>query len=168
MGDVVKRAKSPQEALQSLMRLCARAERSTGDAMRLMARWGVVESDARAVVARLVADRFIDDRRYVECFVREKVNLGGWGAYKIKTSLRRKGISQDIVAEVVEPMLGEVDMASRLTNLMQRKIKSIKAKNAYDLKAKLVRFGASRGFDMALSIECASTLVGEIDEEFFD
>ena len=33
----VKRAKTAQQALESLMRLCARAERSSGDAMRLMA-----------------------------------------------------------------------------------------------------------------------------------
>ena len=32
------KSKSAEEALSSLMRLCARAERSSGDAMRLMIR----------------------------------------------------------------------------------------------------------------------------------
>ncbi len=47
-----KRDKTPQQALQSLMRMCARSERSSGDALRLMRRWGLGEEDARKVLAR--------------------------------------------------------------------------------------------------------------------
>ena len=57
----VKKDKTPQQALQSLMRMCARSERSSGDALRLMKRWGVTDEEARKVLARLQADRFIDD-----------------------------------------------------------------------------------------------------------
>ena len=63
--------KSKEQALESLMRLCARAERSSGDAMRLMARWGVASSDRHEVLQRLLSERFIDDRRYAEAYIRE-------------------------------------------------------------------------------------------------
>ena len=79
----VKRAKTAQQALESLMRLCARAERSSGDAMRLMASWQVPPQEREGVLQRLKADKFIDDRRYAEAFVREKINLSAWGRYKI-------------------------------------------------------------------------------------
>ncbi|MEG1612521.1 MAG: RecX family transcriptional regulator, partial [Alistipes sp.] len=36
-----RRPKTPEQALTSLMRLCARAEKSSGDALRLMRTWGV-------------------------------------------------------------------------------------------------------------------------------
>ena len=84
----VKKDKTPQQALQSLMRLCARSEHSSGDALRLMKRWGVADDEARKVLSRLQSERFIDDARYAEAFVRDKLNLSGWGAYKIKMSLR--------------------------------------------------------------------------------
>ena len=45
-----KRDKTPDEALAALMRLCARAEKSEGDARRLMRGWGVAEKDAAAMV----------------------------------------------------------------------------------------------------------------------
>ena len=61
-----KRDKTPDEALAALMRLCARAEKSEGDARRLMRGWGVAEKDAEQVLGRLVRDRFIDDSRYAE------------------------------------------------------------------------------------------------------
>ena len=55
--------------------------------------WGVAEKDAEQVLGRLVRDRFIDDSRYAEAFVREKLRLSGWGEYKIRTALQRKGVS---------------------------------------------------------------------------
>ena len=75
-----KRTKTPEQSLQSLMRMCARSERSSGDALRLMKRWGVADEDARKVLQRLQNERFIDDSRFAEAFVRDKINLSGWGA----------------------------------------------------------------------------------------
>ena len=92
-----KRTKTPEQALTSLMRLCARAEKSEGDARRLMRGWGLAERDAEAVLARLVRERFIDDTRYAEAFVREKLRLSGWGEYKIRTALQRKGIRREVI-----------------------------------------------------------------------
>jgi regulatory protein len=148
------------------MRLCSRAERSSGDALRLMRRWGVGEVDARRVLARLQEERFIDDSRFAEMFTREKLNLSGWGSYKIKASLRQKGITQDIIAEVVEPMLGESDTESRLTELLQRKVRSVKGSSDYEIKTKLIRFALSRGFEMEVAQRCASNIIKGVDEDF--
>ena len=157
----VKRDKTPQQALQSLMRMCARSERSSGDALRLMKRWGVADDDARKVLARLQSERFIDDARYAEAFVRDKLNLSGWGAYKIKMSLRAKGISREVIEEVVAPMIEATDMTERLEEMMQRKMRTLKYSSPYDAKIKLIRFAASRGYDMEQAIECASKIVAE-------
>lgn len=157
----VKRDKTPQQALQSLMRMCARSERSSGDALRLMKRWGVADDEARRVLARLQSERFIDDARYAEAFVRDKLNLSGWGAYKIKMSLRAKGVSREVIDEVVAPMLETTDMTERLKEIMQRKMRTLKYTSPYDAKSKLIRFAASRGYDMEQAIECASRIVKE-------
>ena len=157
----VKKDKTPQQALQSLMRMCARSERSSGDALRLMKRWGVADDEAKKVLARLQADRFIDDARYAEAFVRDKLNLSGWGAYKIKMSLRAKGVSQGIINEVVAPMIAETDMSERLEEVMRRKLRTLKYSSAYEAKGKLIRFAASRGYDLDDAVECASKIVTE-------
>jgi regulatory protein len=157
----VKRDKSPQQALQSLMRMCARSEHSSGDALRLMKRWGVADDEARKVLSRLQSERFIDDARYAEAFVRDKLNLSGWGAYKIKMSLRAKGVSHEIIEEVVAPMIEATDMTERLEEIMQRKLRTLKYSSPYDAKTKLIRFAASRGYDLEQAVECASRVVGE-------
>ena len=162
----VKKDKTPQQALQSLMRMCARSERSSGDALRLMKRWGVTDEEARKVLARLQADRFIDDARFAEAFVRDKLNLSGWGAYKIKMSLRAKGVSRDIIEEVVAPMFEATDMEERLEDIMQRKMRTLKFSSPYDAKTKLIRFAVSRGYDMELVLRCASKIVKGVEDEF--
>ena len=154
-----KRTKSPQQALQSLMRMCARSERSSGDALRLMKRWGVADDEARKVLARLQAERFIDDRRFAEAFVRDKLNLSGWGAYKIKMSLRAKGVAREIIEEVASTMIEATDMKERLEEIMQRKLHTLKYSSTYEAKTKLIRFAASRGYDIEEAVECASKIL---------
>ena len=154
-----KRTKTPQQALQSLMRMCARSERSSGDALRLMKRWGVADDETRKVLTRLQAERFIDDRRFAEAFVRDKLNLSGWGAYKIKMSLRTKGVTREIIEEVVSQMIEATDMKERLEEIMQRKLRTLRYSSTYEAKTKLIRFAASRGYDIEEAIECASKIL---------
>ena len=141
------------------MRMCARSERSSGDALRLMKRWGVADDEARKVLARLQAERFIDDRRFAEAFVRDKLNLSGWGAYKIKMSLRAKGVAREIIEEVASTMIEATDMKERLEEIMQRKLRTLKYSSTYEAKTKLIRFAASRGYDIEEAVECASKIL---------
>lgn len=143
----IKRNKTADEALASLMRLCARAERSSGDALRLMQNWGVNKNEQQEVLQRLIKERFIDDRRYAEAFIREKCNLSAWGRYKIQSALKRKGIASDIIAEALAE-LNPTDNKKRLQDRLQTKIKHIKYDTAYQLKTKLIRYALSLGFEM--------------------
>ena len=157
-----KRDKTPDEALAALMRLCARAEKSEGDARRLMRGWGVAEKDAEQVLGRLVRDRFIDDSRYAEAFVREKLRLSGWGEYKIRTALQRKGVSK----ERIDAALSQADrpaMGERLAQQLERKARTVKYASQYELKTRLIRYGLSLGYDYEAVMDAASAMVRETD-----
>ena len=158
-----RRDKTPDEALAALMRLCARAEKSESDARRLMRGWGLTDRDAGQVLAKLVRDRFIDDGRYAEAFVREKLRLSGWGAYKIRTALQRKGIPKELIDAALAQADG-TDMGERLTQMLARKARTAKAATPYDLKTKLIRYGLSLGYEYETVIEAVSAMVRETDE----
>ena len=143
----LKRDKTADEALASLMRLCARAERSSGDALRLMQNWGVSKNEQQEVLQRLINEQFIDDRRYAEAFVREKIRLSAWGKYKITAALKRKGIADDIITETLAELTPS-DNKKRLQDRLQAKIKHIKYDTEYQLKTKLIRYALSLGFEM--------------------
>lgn len=125
--------------------------------------WGLTEEQIREVLARLVQERFIDDARYTEAFVREKLHLSGWGVYKIRAALQRKGIA----ARLIDAALGRLDregMAVRLREQLQRKIRTVRSTTPRELKTKLIRYGLSLGYEYDSVFECVSELVKN-DEE---
>ena len=128
------------------MRLCARSEKSSGDALRLMQQWQVPQAERQGVLERLVKDRFIDDGRYAEAYVREKSRLSGWGARKIAMQLRQKGVSQAIIDEALGQLDSNVELP-RLVEKLRRKIRTTKYTSDYELRGKLMRYALSLGFD---------------------
>lgn len=141
-----RKAKTPEQALSSLMRLASRAEKSSGDALRLMRGWGVDAAEQQKVLKKLTDLKFIDDSRYARAYVREKSGLNGWGAHKIRRMLAAKGIERGII----ERALGEVERgaaAGKLHDMLARKMRTAKAADSYQLKGKLMRYGLSLGYD---------------------
>lgn len=155
-----RKTKSAEQAYASLMRLCARAEKSTGDAMRLMHTWGVPQSERQGVVDRLVAERFIDNRRYAEAYSREKSQLSGWGARKIALQLRQKGVESAIIEDITR-MLDDADAPARLEARLRRKLRTTKASSGYELRVKLLRYAATLGYDYDVSYAVVDKIIGE-------
>lgn len=157
-----RRTRTADEAYTALARLCARAEKSSGDARRLMRTWGVPEGEREGVLQRLLRERFIDDRRYASAFVRDKIALSGWGPYKISTALAAKGVAR----EIIEEALGECDrskMDSRLDQMLQRKLNSLRGGTSYERRAKLMRYGLSLGYNYSIVADKVEELIKEID-----
>lgn len=164
-GKTIKQptAKSAEEALSSLMRLCARAERSSGDAMRLMARWRVTAEQRQQVLQRLIDERFIDDRRYAEAFIREKTNLSAWGEYKIRATLRTKGIAEQVINEVLAKA-DSLHNIERLRERLKKKSRSIKADSPYQFKTKLIRYALSLGYPTEIAMESVESITKELNQ----
>lgn len=165
-----RKTKSPEQALTALQYLCARGEKSSGDAFRLLRGWGVEGQQAEEVVAALLRDRFIDDRRYAEAYVREKSRLSGWGGYKIRQGLMRKGVARPLIEEALRQISPE-EGADRLQELLERKLRGVKARDRYDLRTKLIRYALSRGYDFEQVGEQVDRLLKRKDltcDTFFD
>ena len=159
-----RQPKTAAQALQSLMRLAARSEKSSGDALRLMQRWEVPVAERQGVLQKLIDNRFIDDRRYAEAYVREKSRLAGWGARKIAMQLRGKGIAQETIKEALTQLDGD-DTKQRLVDKLRRKLKTTKAMSQYELRGKLLRYALSQGFDYEQASEAVASVVADCDEE---
>lgn len=158
-----KRTKTPEQALAALMRLAARSEKSSGDAMRLMQNWGVEPAARQGVLQKLIDNKFIDDRRYTEAFVRDKMRFSGWGTFKLRAALRNKGVSAEIINEVLSSLDNE-GMADRLRERLERKMRIVKYASRYELKTKLMRYGASLGYDFESVGDVVDTLISDIKE----
>lgn len=157
-----RKPKTAEQALRSLMRLCARSEKSSGDALRLMSQWQVPQAERAGVLDRLLRERFIDDGRYAEAYVREKSRLSGWGARKIAMQLRQKGVAQDIIAEALKLLDSDVELP-RLVEKLRRKMRTTKYSSDYELRGKLLRYALSLGFDYDMAQRAVEESLAEQD-----
>lgn len=146
------------QALNRLQALCARSEHCSGDIRRKLQRWGVDANDAEWVLQKLMDDRFVDDVRYAAYFVRDKATFNRWGRLKIATALRAKGIATDIAQAALAELDAE-QCTSALAEIMARKLPQIKAKSDYERRAKLIRFGLSRGYEPSDVMATANKLL---------
>ncbi|MBO5830770.1 MAG: RecX family transcriptional regulator [Alistipes sp.] len=157
-----RKSKTAEQALRSLMRLCARSEKSSGDALRLMHTWQVPQAERQGVLDRLISDRFIDDSRYAEAYVREKSRMSGWGARKIAMQLRQKGVGREVISEALRQLDGD-DELPRLVEKLRRKMRTTKYSSEYELRGKLLRYALSLGFDYDMAMRAVEESLAEQD-----
>lgn len=136
-----------EQILSKLASDCARGEHCTGEMAEKMHSWGIDEETQARVIAYLVEHRYIDDHRYTQLFVREKMKFNQWGPRKIEQALWAKHVDETIYRPVINEVTTE-EWVEILRPLLAAKKKSIKAQSPYEEKMKLMRFAVSRGFTM--------------------
>jgi len=138
-----------QTALSKAMSLCSKHEYCIDEISTKLTAWGVNENERSRIINSLVKDKFLDERRYAGYFVRDKFKLNKWGRIKIAAHLRSKKISSETIKEALDSIDNEQYMTV-LKNLLSEHRRHIKAKNQFDLKGKLLRYGQSKGFESGL------------------
>ena len=133
-------------ALNKAMDLCARREYCSGEIRAKLDSWDLNSSEAKSVISSLIKEDFINDRRYTEAFVRDKFRHNKWGKVKIAAHLKAKNISSGQISSALAS-LDDDQYRQMIRDTLDSHRKFIKAKNQYDLKGKLLRFGLSKGFE---------------------
>ncbi|MFO7789066.1 MAG: regulatory protein RecX [Bacteroidales bacterium] len=137
--------------LEKARKYCLRGEKSVYDVQQKLYQWHVPEKWHDKILNSLKKDKFIDEKRFVNSFVRDKCYLNKWGRIKIRYHLRQKQIPEHLIEEA----LGEIEedkYMEILREVAKQKIKSLEGKSddAYNRKQKLFRFLAQRGFETHL------------------
>ncbi|MCI6336828.1 regulatory protein RecX [Prevotella sp. P2-180] len=148
-----------EQALQKLAALCSQSEHCTSEMKEKMTRWGIDEDAQQRVVEYLVANRYVDDRRYARSFVNDKLKYNKWGPRKIEQSLWMKHIDESILREALDDVDNE-EYISVLRPLLTSKRKTTKAETDYEMNQKLLRFAIGRGF----TFEQVKEVIDDVDE----
>ena len=139
---MTEREKSVFDALAAQ---CAKREYCSADVRRkALQRLEFDAAAAEAVVSALLAEGYVDDRRYAAAYAREKSALSGWGPVKIRSALLARGVPREVVLEA----LGEIDPAratAKLEKVLETKWRTLRDDPQGRLK--LIRFALSRGYD---------------------
>ena len=154
--------KSEKEAYLTLAALCAQAEHCQWEMLEKMRRWEVPEEAQARVMQRLVKERYVDDERYAQAFVKDKIRYNKWGRRKVDQALWQKHIDEDIRKHVLDEV-DDDEYLKVLRPLLKQKRKSTKANSDYELNQKLMRFALGRGFTFDIIRQCI-----DVEEELED
>jgi len=134
-----------EQALHRLAAYCSRAERCIWDVRRKMDEWEITAEQQNKIIHQLRKENFLDEERYCKAFVSDKSRYNRWGVHKIRFELRRKRLPEALIGDALKNLDPE-ENRERLRQLIEKKRKSVKGKNEWEIRQKLLRFAASRGF----------------------
>ncbi len=156
---------SAETAYEQAAARCARAEHCRADFRDKFIARGLAPAEADAVLDRLEDERFIDEVRYARAFVTDKLEFAHWGPLKVRMGLAAKRIARataDEALAAVEPKR----WSEVLDEILQAKRRSTRASSLFELRQKLARFAASRGFAPGAVFDALDRL--GLDEADFD
>lgn len=139
---------SKAEALARLQNLCSRTEKSEFEIRKKLLSWGL-EKESEMIISQLNQDDFLNPIRFARAFVHDKITINKWGKVKVRYQLRGHQIDDDII----EKALNEYDediYIDMVNSELKKKRKSIKEKNQFRIRAKLLSFGNQRGYEASL------------------
>ena len=150
------------EVLYKLAARCSVSEQCLSDVEGKLAKYDLPEEEKARILRHLVEEKYVDDQRYAEAYVRDKYRFNKWGRMKITQGLRTKGIDREAIETALEA-IDEQEYMSILRDLIRAKRKSTKGKSEYEINGKLARFATGRGFEYAAIRQCLGCDIEEYE-----
>jgi len=137
------RFSDPTEARKKAMDYLARREHARGELLNKLTSFGFDPGVSEDAIAQLIDDGLQSDQRFVEAFIRSRINQGK-GPSRIRADLRGRGVAGALIDEgLVE---ADQDWHKLAREVRVKKFGTGHARDFKD-KARQMRFLQSRGFE---------------------
>jgi len=133
--------------LSKAMKFCSTKEVCISDIQKKLIEWKADESFLEEIISNLIEEKFIDEQRYVQSFVIDKLNFNNWGRNKIRFELQKKHISSTLINTALQNIDTEI-YSIIIDKLIKTKHKEIKTKDSKIILTKISNFLISRGFEI--------------------
>jgi len=110
----------------------------------------LAKEEAEDIIAYLQEKELLSDEKFAQWYVDYKLSSGVSGINKIKVGLLQKKVDKKIIADVLEKVTAtddfKSDQSEKLEEYAQKIFPTLKAKNPYELKSKLIQKLMAKGF----------------------
>jgi len=160
--------KTESEALHKMAAYCSTRECCAHDVRKKISMMGLDVDAIERIVDRLVKERFLDDSRFANAFVKDKLKFNKWGRTKIGYELRNKGIEASVISRAIQS-IDEDEYMSVLRNLLKAKKRTLNGKDERAAFNSVLRFAAGRGFESQEIFPCLKKIFSvDVDEDFVE
>ena len=115
----------------------------------MLERHKVEADDIGRILNYLVKEGYVDESRYADAFVHDKVRFAKWGRVKIGQALWQKRIPAD-VADAALSRIDEDEYMTALKDVVASRYRQTKGATDYERKMKTMKSVCSRGYEPAL------------------
>lgn len=147
-----------EQALVKMEAWCAYQDRCLFEVQNKLQSWNLDFSVQEKIIEKLILNRFLDEKRFVESFVSGKVRIKRWGRIKIKYHLFQKQIDKKLIEQGLKTIDQEIYW-DNLVTLATRKSSEIKStEDLWKAKQKVMIYLASKGYEQDLIYEVVKTI----------
>lgn len=105
------------------------------------------QEEMEGIVGALVGEKYVDDARFADAYVRDKARFAKWGRVKVQYNLKVLGIDPMIIRVALEENSTLFD-DGMLEELLRKKWNLMRPGDTLEKKReKLLRFALGRGFE---------------------
>lgn len=147
-----------EQALVKMEAWCAYQDRCLFEVQNKLQSWNIDFSAQEKIIEKLILNRFLDEKRFVESFISGKVRIKRWGRIKIKYHLFQKQIDKKLIEQGLKTIDQEIYW-DNLVTLATRKSSEIKStEDLWKAKQKVMIYLASKGYEQDLIYEVVKTI----------
>ncbi len=141
---------SPQRVYLAALRLLNARDYTEARLREKLRGKGFDETDLEAVLGKLVSEGWVNDLRYAERFAESALACGRYYGPRLRQEMRRRGLSRELVSEVLGRVLGEHDEAVEVRAIIERRFSGFSFSTASDKeKRRAADFLQRRGFSLS-------------------
>ena len=139
--------KNIEEIILSIEMICSKQEKCKSEIREKLKKWELPNEKIEDILSLLEKENFINEIRYTEFYIKDKLKFNKWGKIKLKYYLKQKQIPKDIIQDGLDN-IDEIEYFKILKSEIEKKLKLLTSKN--QRKDKLVRYAQSKGFEPEL------------------
>ena len=117
-------------------------------------------------IIKLKEKKYLDDERYSEILINNKINISKYGKRRVREALYHKGINREIIDEKLS-CISEDDELERALSLGSKKLRTIK-KDDERRSVKLSNYLVNKGFEFSTVKKAVVTLLKQECYDFDD
>jgi regulatory protein len=148
-----------EQALVKMEAWCAYQDRCLFEVQNKLETWKIDFQTQDKIIEKLILNRFLDEKRFVESYISGKVRIKRWGRIKIKHQLFQKRVDKKLIEEGLKSVDQEIywNNLIALANIKTFEIKP--SENPWKAKQKIMTYLSSKGYEQDLIYEVLNELL---------
>lgn len=139
-----------QKTLGKLMKFCAYQDRCIAEVIDKLYKLEIWKEDHDHYINYLIDNKFLDEMRFAESYVRGKFRIKRWGKEKIKMYLKQKGIPNSFIEQAIQNAIKPEEYRQTVKDLLEQKENILRESDPFKKRQKLANYLIQKGFESKL------------------